>query len=633
MPNLPSTLARVSCCLLVAACTRHPSRGEGKRTADAGEVGERAAPAGARPGTPAPALPPIAPVAELELLDPEAHLQRVALALRGARPTAAELAAVRADPSAMAGIVDGYLAAPEFGAMVRDLWNEVLLMRVDVPRFVLPAIGPLADRGSDAEYLRDVPEEPLRLIEYVAVNDRPFREIVTADYAIASELSIAVWGATPLPADPGATLPAGWRKVAWDSGQPMAGILASGALWLRHPSNGANHHRGQAELVSDALLCSGFLARDVPLFNDIDLSDAEVVKTALTTDPGCVSCHQTLDPLASHFFGFPRMAPGQVRKSYGASGECEKPERGTCYPLGEYREKQAASWRKKTGRAPNFFGLPSDDLRTLAQQIADDPRFSMCTARRFYGYLMQVDPDDIPDATATALQDALLAGDMRIKPLVKAIVLSDDFRAVGARQGSVASGLVGRKTTRPEQLERLIADLTGYTWRATPGAKGGKNRGKGNGNGNGKGKRNADVGEVSMLGSDRFGYRAMAGGVEGYGVTAPSFAYNPTRMLVLQTLAAQAAAYVVEQDFAADRSARRLLRQIDDGETGEPAVRAQIVALYRRILGEEVVAASAEVDAAYALFTEGAAGTAGGARRGWSLLLTALLQDPQVAYH
>lgn len=630
MPNLTRTLARASCCLLVAACARHPSRGEGKRTADAGEAGERVS-RPAVPGAVAPALRPIAPAAELELLDPEAHLTRIAVALHGARPTPAELAAVRADPAALAGIVDGYLAAPEFGAMVRDLWNEVLLMRVEVPRFVLPAVGPLADRGSDAEYLREVSEEPLRLIEYVAVNDRPFGEIVTADYAIASPLSIAVWGATPVPAEPGATLPSGWRKVAWDSGQPMAGILSSGALWLRHPSNGANNHRGQAELVSDALLCSGFLARDVPLFNDIDLSDAEVVKSALTTDPGCVSCHQTLDPLASHFFGFPRMAAGQVRKSYGPDGECEKPERGTCYPLGEYREKQAGSWRKKTGRAPNFFGLPSDNLRTLARQIAADPRFSMCTARRFYGYLMQVDPDDIPDATATALQDVLLGGGMRIKPLVKAIVLSDDFRAVGARQGSVGAGLVGRKTTRPEQLERLITDLTGFTWRATPGAKGGKNRGKGNGKG--KGKRKPDVGEVSMLGSDRFGYRAMAGGVEGYGVTAPSFAYNPTRMLVLQMLAAEAAAYVVEQDFAVNRPARRLLGRIDDGDTAEPAVRAQIVALYQRILGEAVDAASPEADAALALFNTGAAGQVGGARRGWSLLIAALLQDPQVAYH
>ena len=614
----PRVLSLVSCCLLVA-CAREPGRAAGRRVADAAPASP---PAAVKAVTVAAPLPSLAPAAELELLTPEAHLMRVAVALRGARPTPAELAAVRADPSAIAGIVDTYLAAPEFGAMVRDVWNEALLLRVDVGRFVLPAVGPLADRGTEAEYLREVSEEPLRLIEYVAVNDRPFSEIVTADYAIASELAIAVWGATPLAADAGAQLPAGWKKVAWDSGQPMAGILSSGALWLRHPSNGTNNHRGQAELVSESLLCSGFLARDVPLFNNIDLSDEEVVKTALTTDPGCVSCHQTLDPLASHFFGFPKISSGNVRKSYEGD-TCARPERGFCYPLTEYREKQAGLWRKRTGRAPNFFGLPSQDLRTLAAQIAEDPRFSMCAARRFYGYLMQVDPGDLPDASAAALQDVFIAGGLQVKPLIKAIVLSDDFRAVGARQGSAAAGLVGRKTTRPEQMERLIADLTGFTWMATPGAGVGKGAGK-------LAKKVSSFGEVALLSTDRFGYRAMAGGVEGFQVTEPSFAYNPTRMLVQQTLAAEAAAHVVEQDFAAAKGQRRLLQQIDEADTAAPAVRAQIAALYERVLGERVAADSPEVDAAHALFKRG---LADGPRRGWSLLVAALLQDPQVAYH
>lgn len=617
MPIFPRALAVLSVGL-VAACAREPGRANGRRVAEADPV---SAPAVVKAVTVAP-LRALAPATELELLTPEAHLMRVAVALRGARPSAAELAAVRADPNAIAAIVDGYLATPEFGAMVRDVWNEALLLRVDINRFVLPAVGPLADRGSEAEYLRDVSEEPLRLIEYVALNDRPFSEIVTADYAIASELGIAVWGATPLAADPGAWLPTGWKKVAWDSGQPMAGILSSGALWFRHPSNGTNNHRGQAELVSESLLCSGFLARDVPLFNNIDLSDEEVVKTALTTDPGCVSCHQTLDPIASHFFGFPKIGANNVRKAYErGGGECND-ERGFCYPLGEYREKQALQWRKKTGRAPNFFGLPSSDLRTLASQIAEDPRFSMCAARRFYGYLMQVDPDDLPDASAAALQQVFLESGLQVKPLIKAIVLSDDFRAVGARAGSAAAGLVGRKTTRPEQLARLITDLTGFEWVATPGA-GGKGKGKG-------GKQGPDFGEVALLGSDRFGYRAMAGGVEGFQVTEPSFAYNPTRMLVLQTLAAEAAAHVVAQDFALARPQRRLLQQIDEAETAAPAVRAQIAGLYARVLGEAVSADSAEVDAAHALFTRGLKDSP---RRAWTLVIAALLQDPLVAYH
>jgi hypothetical protein len=584
----------------LAGCARE------RGTTTAAAVADPAAAPAAAPAVAAARLRPLAPAADLTLRSPEDHLVRIALALRGTRPDPDELAAVRADPGAIDAIVDRYLDAPAFGEVVRDLWHEVLLLRVDYKRFMLPAIGPLADRGGDAAYLAGVAEEPLRLIEYVAVNDRPFGEVVTADYAIASDLAVAAWGATPLPPEPGARLPDGWRRVAWDSGQPMAGILSSGALWLRHPSNGNNNHRGQAEVLADALLCSGFLARDVPLFGDVDLSDPDAVRVALTGDPACVACHQTLDPLASHLFGFQRVAPNAVRKAYDGDA-CVK-ERA-CYPLEEYRPQAAGSWRRRTGRAPNFFGLPSDDLRTLGAQIAADPRFATCSAKRFYGYFMQVDLDAVPDATAAALQDAFVAGGLRVKPLVKAIVLSDDFRAVGARAGSPAAALVGRKTTRPEQLGRLVADLTGFTWTARAGKA---------------------VGDVDLLGTDRLGFRGMAGGVEGFQVTEPNFAFDPTRTLVLQTLAAEAAAHVVAADFAAARAQRRLLTAIDEQDTAAPAVRAQIAALYERVLAERVAVDGPEVDAAHALFT---AGLAAGPRRAWTLLLTALLQDPRVAFH
>ncbi len=622
MRPLPRTSWSFGLCLVTLAssgCAREPGR---TTSAELVATEATAVPALlAAPAIPTLKLRPLAPAADLTLLAPEAHLVRIALALRGARPSEAELAAVRKDPAALDTIVDAYLDAPELGAVVRDLWHEVLLMRVDARRFILPALGPLATRGGDAEYLRDVSEEPLRLIEYVAVNDRPFSEIVTAEYAIASDMAISVWGANTQTPDPDARLPNGWHKVTWDSGQPMAGILSSGALWLRHPSNGTNNHRGQAELVSEALLCSGFLDRDVPLFNNIDTSNEEVVKSALTSDASCVSCHQTLDPLASHMFGFPRITPNAVKKSYdrAGAGECGDSGKGVCYPITEYKQQLAGSYRKKTGRAPNYFGMPSKDLTTLARQIADDPRFSMCVARRFYGYFMQVDPDTLPDATATALQDVFIAGDLRIKPLLKAIVLSDDFRAVGARAGSVAAALVGRKTTRPEQLERLVTDLTGFVWHATPGAAG---KGK-------KAKQNP-VGEVSLLQTDVYGYRGMAGGVEGFQVTEPSFAYSPTRMLVLETLAAEAAAHVVAQDFATPRAQRRLFHAIDDGDTSEPTVRAQISQLYARVLAEPASPTSPEVDAALALFTDG---LQHGPQRAWTLLLTALLQDPQIAFH
>jgi len=608
-----ATLTLLVPLVALAACSRE----QRTRQADSPPTDVvAAAPASAKAASPiaAAVLRPLAPASDLEFLTPDDHLTRVALVLVGRRPTAAELAAVRQDPGALAGIVDGYLADPAFGAVIRDMWHEVLLLRVE-GKPVLPRYGGLP-QGTDAEWIRDVSEEPLRLIEHVVTHDLPFGAIVTADYTIASDLALQVWGGTALPPDPAAPTAEGWHRVAWDSGQPMAGLLSSGALWLRHPSNGTNLHRGQAELIADSLLCSGFLGRDVPLFNNIDLSDETAVKEALTREPGCVSCHQTLDPLASHLFAFQRIGGNTVRKAYDKSDptKCLSPERGNCYPLAEYRPKLAEAWKRKTGRPPGYFGLPSADLRGLAAQIADDPRFSMCAARRFYGYFMQVDPADIPDPTAASLQDALIAAGMRVKPLIKSIVLSDDFRAVGARADSPASALVGRKTTRPEQLGRLLASLTGYTWTggSAPGGRG-KKAGKAAG-------RHADV---SLLDTDLFGFRAMAGGVEGVQITEPSFAYSPTRALVLQTLASEAASHA---------AAEGELLTIADGDTSEPAVRRQLVDLHARLLVETLPASDLAIDAGLALF-RASLPRPQDTRHAWTVVLTALLQDPRIAFH
>ena len=53
-------------------------------------------------------------------LTPAQHLERIALALRGVRPSVADLKAVDADPSQLPAIVDRYLASPELGATIKD---------------------------------------------------------------------------------------------------------------------------------------------------------------------------------------------------------------------------------------------------------------------------------------------------------------------------------------------------------------------------------------------------------------------------------------------------------------------------------------------------------------------------------
>jgi hypothetical protein len=125
------------------------------------------------------------------VLSPRAQLIRLSLDLRGVRPTEAELTAVDADPAAYDGYVDAWLRDPRFGDQVEDLYNPVLRTRT-ANTYEDPA-----EAGIDApswEVAASVGSEPLKLIRHVVEQDRPFTEILTADYTLADPIVAAYWG-------------------------------------------------------------------------------------------------------------------------------------------------------------------------------------------------------------------------------------------------------------------------------------------------------------------------------------------------------------------------------------------------------------------------------------------------------
>lgn len=572
------------------------STGDGTTTAEDPTTGDE---------TTGGALPETVP------LSPTDHLLRASMALRGVRPSTAEMAAVAADAEALPGIVDEYLDDPRFTETVKDLYAEALLMRALLNPSMLAYKGPLAGLD-DSTYLASTPEEPLRLIEWVVQDPaRSLSEIVTTDVVLVDEIGAATWHVSGYDKQAG-----GWQAVKWGDERPAGGgVLASSALWHRHASNGKNFQRARANLVSRVFLCEDYLSLDVPPFTGVDFSDDDAVKNALQVNPGCVSCHKTLDPLASFFWGVSSRNRAAQNNSYDKDNNCILGKEATCYPLREYDLAQEDDWMKKTGRAPGYFGTPAPGgiggVDVLGEQIAADPRFSLCTARRFYSYMAQVQLDAVPFALVDRFNTALkVDGRLDVRALARAIVLSDEFRASHAAEGADADAVVGYKLARPEQLERMFEDLTGFRWIGMRFA--------------------GDVnGEFPLLNSDAWGYRAMAGGVDGYSVTQPTWTFNPTRTLVLQALAAEAAAYVVDRDFDQPMKAKRKLLK-DVGEAAEePAVRAQIALLHARVLGELVADDSEEVDESFALWTA----VAGPSRNKWKILLTALFQDHRLAFY
>jgi hypothetical protein len=549
-------------------------------------------------GSPAPTTIP---------LSPADHLIRVSMALRGVRPDAEDLEDVAADPKLLPMFVDDYLEDPRFAETIKDIFAEALLLRAQLNQSMLAYRGPLLGLD-DATYLASVPEEPLRLIEWVVSDpERSFSEIVTTDTVMVNEVGAAAWHVSGYVKKTG-----GWQAVKWDDDRPQGGgVLASSALWHRHPSNGNNYHRARANLVSRVFLCDDYLTRDVPPFNDVDFSDPDAVSNALQTNPGCQGCHQTLDPLASYFWGVATKGRAGLTQAYDIKDgvTCLKPD--VCYPTTEYNLDFEDNWTKTSKRAPGYFGVPEPEggVDELGARVAADPRFAQCTARRFYSYMAQVNLDAVAFPLVERFTDALdQDGKLDVRALARAIVLSDEFAAAYSLDPDEAETLVGYKVARPEQLARMFKELTGFEWYGIRIA--------------------GDVnGEFPLLGSDAFGYRAMAGGIDGYSITQPTHTFNPTRTLVLQALAAEAAGFVVDRDFDAPATAK-LLTELDDTTKDEPGVRAQISLLHARVLGELVLEGSPEVDRSFALWSA----VAGDNRQKWKILLTAMFQDHRLTF-
>ncbi len=217
------------------------------------------------------------PEAEVQrdFLTPREHLVRVSMALRGTRPSAEDLEAVDADPDALEGLVDAYLDDPAFGVTMMSLHNDALLVEPDYAYYPagFPNVGPLEGRDF-YEVNRDIMQAPLRLVEHVIMNDRPYGEVVTADYTLANDTVATVWD---LPYDGKGD----WTVTAWADGRDNAGVLSDSWLFQRHRSTDANANRGRANLVASAFLCADFTSNEVDIDVSIDLSDPEAVADAV----------------------------------------------------------------------------------------------------------------------------------------------------------------------------------------------------------------------------------------------------------------------------------------------------------------------------------------------------------------
>ncbi|MDP2307208.1 MAG: hypothetical protein Q8P18_14375 [Pseudomonadota bacterium] len=514
-----------------------------------------------------------APTVEEPTMSAVDALVRTSLDLRGVRPSLDEIAAVEADPTlgeggALAGLVDTFLEDPRYEGRVRDLWAEIYLTRAPSIYVNAATFG----LGDEPGFEVSTGEEVLAILGHVAAADLPWTDIVTADWTMADEITASIW---PIDRPVGE----GWQVSHYTDGRPAAGVLATNSLWWRYGSTDSNANRKRANTASRVLLCNDYLVRPLEFDRNINLLDEEAVADAINNDPSCTNCHNSLDPLASYFFGF---------WWYDPSNSLE---------IVKYFPERESRWALYTQKAPSYYGEPGYNLHDLGQQIAGDHRFPTCAVEQAWELLLRREVSAADTGALVTHRDAFINGGLTMKALMRSMVMDPRYRA-GATD---TEGFVPLKMITPDLLATSVEGLTGYTW---------------------------TYGGYDLLRTDNVGYRTLAGGADGYAVTATSTSPNATLVVVQQRLAEAAAWYVVENEPAR-------LFTVDFTETPETdraAMVTQLQGLHKAVFGRTVAADGGEVEAGLALWADLYA-VERDTRDAWAGVLSILLRDPDFLYY
>ena len=502
-------------------------------------------------------------------MTPTQQLTRASLDLRGIRPSIAEIEAMAEDPESFQFLVEDFLHHPNFGARVRNLFAEIYLTRVeDWPRSA-SEVG-LSDYVP--EYESSVGEEPLHIVGRIAEEDLPYHQVVTADWTMANEVLGEIW---PVNYPEGGE---GWLPVQYTDSRPAAGVLSSNAMWWRYTSTTANANRGRANAVTRILLCDDYLTRTIEFSRDVNLLDDDAVRHAIQTNPGCVACHHSLEPLAAYFWGF----------FYNNDS----------YDMGLYRPEKEQWWRDYGLSSPAYYGESGYTLTDLGFQIAQDPKLAECVTQQVFEGLMRrkVTLEDT-DLLSEFRQD-FLDGGQTLRALFRSIVRSSVY--LGREENGAAT--VDAKNIDIELYGSQIEGLSGYRFYAD---------------------------RFDMLRTDDSGLRTLGGGVDGENNTVAAAAPNSTIMLVQQRIAEAAARHVVEEDFRDPENAR-LLTEVWPSLTpmeNPNEFASQIQRLHLLIFGRSIELDGQEIAANSDLWRQ-LYFVSADSYEAWTGLLSALFRDP-----
>ncbi|MEW5848679.1 MAG: DUF1592 domain-containing protein [Myxococcota bacterium] len=539
------------------------------------------------------------------MLDDAATLRKAALAVAGRLPTPSEEALI-ADGAAegLSQALDSLMNEPVFLERVKETYNDLLLTNrylggenainllnpEDYPtRQWYDAIPEDTERERHDAAMRAandaVASEPLQLIAHVVRENKPFTEILTADYIMVNPYSAQVYGVTDV------TFPNMEDATDWKEGHvpgiPHAGVLSSHMFLNRFPTTATNRNRHRSRMVYKF-----FLATDI-----MKLAERPVDPTSIQDfnptmfNPNCTVCHANLDPVAGAF----RDWTGQGRH--------------VLHDPADYEDMRPPGFGDET--LP--FNETGVSLQWLARRVVADSRFATSVVHTMYTGLTGQQPLSPPadtaaadyaqklvaqEAQAAALQaiaEKFVSEGYNLKTVVKEIVLSPYFRAnnatteLSAERKLELADVGTAQLLTPEQLNRKIAAIFGRPWQGR-----------------------YDQRPVLL---DANQYLIFYGGIDSNSVTQRITEPNGIMANIAQRMANEVSCMNVAYDFLRRTEERKLFPHVE--MTYEPLdyngfeipgavakIKENIRHLHKVILGETLYSGDPELDRTYGLFLE-----------------------------
>ena len=564
--------------------------------------------------------------AGVELAGPEVTLRKMTLALAARIPTDAEIAAVEKDGfDAFGAILDQLMTEEPFFERLRENYNNLFLTdqyitqenAVDFlesgsedegnyynPRWYEGLEGDeeaaryygVQDPFEVDDVLRRrtvaaVAREPIELITHVVRNNRPFSEVLTADYMMLNPYSAKAWGVTGVEFANEAD-PYEWKPYYRSDAVPLAGILTS-VVWLnRHPTTPTNRNRHRARMVY-----FDWLGTDILKTAERPLDPTQITDHNPTmNNPACTVCHAQLDPIAGAFLNY---------QGIDADGDF-----GQADYLADY------VWYQDM-RPPGFgsetisFEDQKRGLPWLAKRVTEDPRFPLAVVyqafRAFVGQEPMLPPADPSDPEFNAqfqaylgqyyalseIADNFAKSNFNFKQIVKDLVMSPYFRALNASPNAAAEqvekfGEIGTAhLLTPEELDRKIISVFGIPWRGEGGDQ--------------------------LLNDNR--YRILYGGINSADVTQRIKQPNGVMANIIELMGNEMACRLVAPEFAIPAAERRFFGSIEptfaprdangfEVSSAVAGIKETIRELHYKILGEKLEPNDPEVERTYKLFLD-----------------------------